>query len=86
MLQFLTPVFLPIPREDGTYSQLMGQHGLLVFMSSDGAVGGFNAYGERLWQVRGRREGQQQNLCAIMAGSLWDVDLCMSLGLQVRGR
>jgi hypothetical protein len=60
MLQFLTPVFLPIPREDGTYSHLMGQHGLLVFMSSDGAVGGFNAYGERLWQVsRGEGKGEE---------------------------
>lgn len=49
--QFLPPVFLPVPRVDGSYSHLRGQHGIIAFMSNDGSIGAYNAHGQRLWMV-----------------------------------
>ncbi|KAF8060078.1 hypothetical protein HT031_005017 [Scenedesmus sp. PABB004] len=47
---FLPAVFLPVPRADGSYSHLRGQHGLVMVMGSDGVVTAVNARGEKLWQ------------------------------------
>eukprot|EP00879_Flechtneria_rotunda_P011006 GHRR01011501.1.p1 GENE.GHRR01011501.1~~GHRR01011501.1.p1 ORF type:complete len:711 (+),score=224.28 GHRR01011501.1:455-2587(+) len=49
-VQFAPPVFLPVPRSDGTYSHLRGQHGIVVVMSNGGAVTALNGRGQRLWQ------------------------------------
>lgn len=62
-LQFLPPVFLPIPRADGTYASGVRQHGLVVVAGSDGSVGAYNAHGQRLWMVsaiRGVHWGERE--------------------------
>jgi hypothetical protein len=51
LLQFAPPVFLPVPRADGSYSHLRGQHGIVVLLSDDGAVVALNSKGQKLWHV-----------------------------------
>lgn len=55
LLQFAPPVFLPVPRADGSYSHLRGQHGIVVLMSEDGAVLALNGRGQKLWHVSARQ-------------------------------
>eukprot|EP00878_Enallax_costatus_P020315 GHUV01021467.1.p1 GENE.GHUV01021467.1~~GHUV01021467.1.p1 ORF type:complete len:297 (+),score=35.87 GHUV01021467.1:307-1197(+) len=50
LTEFAPPVFLPVPRADGTYSHLRGQHGIVLFASNDGTVTALNGRGGRLWQ------------------------------------
>jgi hypothetical protein len=52
LLQFAPVIFLPVPRADGTYSHLRGQHGIVVALSDDGVMTGLNGRGEVVWQVR----------------------------------
>ncbi|KAI8476096.1 MAG: hypothetical protein J3K34DRAFT_285487 [Monoraphidium minutum] len=47
---FAAPAFLPVPRADGSYSHLRGQHGIVGILSSDGVVTALSRRGERLWQ------------------------------------
>ncbi len=49
-------MFLPVPRADGSYSHLRGQHGIVVVMSDDGAVTALNGRGDKMWQVSGVEE------------------------------
>jgi hypothetical protein len=54
-LTFAPPAFMPVPRADGSYSHLRGQHGIIGVLSSDGVVTAISSHGARLWQVRARR-------------------------------
>jgi hypothetical protein len=51
LVQFAPPVFLPVPRADGTYSHLRGQHGIVVLLDDDGTLTALNGRGDKLWQV-----------------------------------
>jgi hypothetical protein len=57
VLQFAPPVFLPVPRADGSYSHLRGQHGVVVLLSDDGAVVALNSKGQKLWHVSNKLGG-----------------------------
>jgi hypothetical protein len=57
-LQFAPPVFLPVPRADGSFSHLRGQHGIIVLLSDDGAVLALNSQGQKLWHVSGSARGE----------------------------
>eukprot|EP00882_Tetradesmus_deserticola_P016374 GHRQ01017484.1.p1 GENE.GHRQ01017484.1~~GHRQ01017484.1.p1 ORF type:complete len:352 (+),score=106.48 GHRQ01017484.1:1505-2560(+) len=48
--EFAPPVFLPVPRADGTYSHLRGQHGIVVLFDNDGTLTALNGRGDKLWQ------------------------------------
>ncbi|WIA13628.1 hypothetical protein OEZ85_007192 [Tetradesmus obliquus] len=48
--EFAPPVFLPVPRADGSYSHLRGQHGIVVLLDDDGTLTALNGRGEKLWQ------------------------------------
>jgi outer membrane protein assembly factor BamB len=52
LVQFAPPVFLPVPRADGTYSHLRGQHGIVVLLDDDGTLTAVNGRGDKLWQVQ----------------------------------
>lgn len=56
-LEFAPPAFLPIPRADGSYSHLRGQHGIVAVLGSDGVVAALSRHGARLWQVGRERLG-----------------------------
>lgn len=49
-ITFAPPAFLPIPRADGSYSHLRGQHGIVGILSSDGVITAISRHGARLWQ------------------------------------
>ncbi|KIY96746.1 hypothetical protein MNEG_11214 [Monoraphidium neglectum] len=49
-LTFAPPAFMPVPRADGSYSHLRGQHGIIGVLSSDGVVTAISSHGARLWQ------------------------------------